>query len=83
MIQTKQEIFLNDVNYQNVPYTHTHRHTHIYTYICIYIAIPMAYGSCHDIDLIQATAMTYDAAAAALDPLIHCTRPGIKTASLQ
>lgn len=40
----------------------------------------MAYGSCHDIDLIQATAMTYDAAAAALDPLIHCTRPRIEPA---
>ena len=42
------------------------------------MAAPVAYGSDQARDWIQATAATHAMAAATLDPLTHCTEPGIK-----
>ena len=48
-----------------------------------FLAAPEGYGSSQAKDWIQATAWTYAAAVTTPNPLIHCTRPRIKLASLQ
>ena len=47
------------------------------------MATPMAFGSSHSRDWMQATAATYAMAAAMLDPLTHCAELGIVTALMQ
>ena len=44
----------------------------------LFFCLPPAYESCWARDQIQATVATNAAAAAILDPLTHCTGPGIR-----
>ena len=48
-----------------------------------FMAALTAYGSSRAKDWIQAAAVTYAAAAAISDLLIHCPKPGIKPTPLQ
>lgn len=46
-------------------------------------AVPVAYGNSQAGDCIQATTVTYAAAVATQDPLIHCAGPRIEPQPLQ